>query len=218
MLDYVKELFPISPLIDSIGDQDLNSVVKVGLARMMICLFDNTEKLSFVTRPNLLIQWETISKGRGRISKLMDPHLLEKLKDLIQGYLNTKELVNDPKLLYELLRLLTYLTRYDFAFVKPTSELDWKEKFRKTYLLISAAFSFSLEYLEQLPNEIVEEEPKKEEDTMNTSYQTVQELPKNQVNQPINIPEEIMQNTRKFCLFNQFSFLFDQFVEIFPYK
>lgn len=190
-------MFPIPQLINSLGAEDLNSLIRVGLVRMMTCLLENTEKLSFVTRPNLLINWDAVSKGRGRISKLMDPDLLEKLKDLILEYLNKKELVNDPKLLFELLRLLTYLTRYDFVFLKTKTELDWKEKFRKSYMLISAAFAFCFEYLEQLPDEIDEEEIKKTEENLNNSSQNAQE-PKNQVSKPLNLPEEIIEGTRKF--------------------
>ena len=152
-LDLIKNLFPIPEIIHNLGSKELDLPAKIGFARILTSLFENTEKLMFVKKPKLQQLWEDEKNGRGRISKYMQPADLEKLKELIADFFKNDPNVGEPWLQYEILRLLSYLIRCDFIFSKAESALDWKEKLAKAYAVISSAFSFCFKYLQQIAAE-----------------------------------------------------------------
>lgn len=149
-LELIKNMFPIPEIIYNLGTEELDLPAKIGFARILTSLFENTEKLMFVKKPKLQQLWEDEKNGRGRVSKYMQPEDLEKLKELITNFFNNDPSVGEPYLQYEILRLLSYLVRCDFIFAKAESALDWKEKLTKSYTVISSAFSFCFKYLQQL--------------------------------------------------------------------
>ena len=146
-------MFPIPEIIYNLGTDQLDILAKIGFARILTSLFENTEKLMFVKKPKLQQLWEDEKNGRGRVSKYMQPEDLEKLKELITNFFKNDPSVGEPYLQYEILRLLSYLVRCDFIFAKAESALDWKEKLAKAYTVISSAFSFCFKHLQQLAAE-----------------------------------------------------------------
>jgi len=150
VLDSIKDLFQIPAIIHNLADKNVAPLAKIGLARMLTSLFENTENLIFIRKPKLQQIWEEDSVKRGRVSKFMTPIELEKMKELIEVFFTENLDPKDPSLHCEFLRFLSYLIRCDFVFDKAESEKDWDRKLKNANQLIYKAFNFCVKYLEIL--------------------------------------------------------------------
>ncbi|MDR3549708.1 MAG: hypothetical protein P4M11_15790 [Candidatus Pacebacteria bacterium] len=153
MLESIKDMFPISPLIFNLGEPTVDPTAKIGLARMLTSLFENTENLLFVRKPKLQQLWKEDSVSRGRSPRFMTPGELSHMKDLIEAFFDSDTSPEDPSLHCEFLRFLSYLIRCDFVFEKIESSKEWSRKLEGAYRLISRAFFFCCRYLESVSGE-----------------------------------------------------------------
>ena len=158
VLESIKDMFPIPAVIYNLASADVDPIAKIGLARMLTSLFENTENLLFISKPKLQQLWKEDSISRGRSPKFMTPGELEKMKELIESFFSAEGFPTDPSLHCELLRFLSYLIRCDFVFEKADSNKDWTRKLEGAYRLILRAFFFCCKYLESLS---IDRDPRK---------------------------------------------------------
>ncbi len=150
LLGPIKDMFQVPAIIHNLASPGLDLAAKIGLAKMLTSLFQNTENLIFVRKPRLQLEWAKDSLRRGRASKYMTIPELEQMRDLIHDFFAKSVDPDDPSLHCEFLRFLSYLIHCDFVFSDNDSGKDWERQMQTAYKLLSRAFCFSARYLEVL--------------------------------------------------------------------
>jgi len=145
VLHSIKDMFPIPAVLENLKMEALDPIAKLGLAKMLISLFENTENLMFVAKPKLQQEWGVFN--RGRKSKFMSAVELDQLKDIIKSFFTQNLETEDTKLHCEYLRFLTYFIRCDFIFSQAELNREWERGFKSEYELVYRAFYFCCTYL-----------------------------------------------------------------------
>eukprot|EP01022_Parablepharisma_sp_SALTPOND_P026755 TRINITY_DN647_c0_g1_i1.p1 TRINITY_DN647_c0_g1~~TRINITY_DN647_c0_g1_i1.p1 ORF type:complete len:1484 (-),score=183.65 TRINITY_DN647_c0_g1_i1:5466-9917(-) len=153
ILNSIKGMFPIPAVIKNLATDALEPTAKIGLAKILTSLFENTENLIFVTKPKLQQEWDKDCVCRGRVSKYMSAAELERVKEVIEAFFTQGLEVEDTALHCEYLKFLTYLIRCDFIFSQSDSAKEWEKNLQNSYKLLFQTFFFCCGYLESITNE-----------------------------------------------------------------
>jgi len=153
ILGAIKDMFPIPAVLHNLSLDGLDPIARIGLAKILTTLFENTENLIFVTKPKLQQEWDEDSLSRGRVSKFMNSTELDYVKEMMEVFF-TKNFESEETTLHcEYLKFLSYLVRCDFIFSQSESSKDWERKMQNSYRLLYRTFYFCCYYLESITSE-----------------------------------------------------------------
>ena len=151
ILNTIKDLFPVEALLKNLDSHELDIVARTGLARILISLFMNTERLLLVKKPKT-----QRVLGDDQVAGLRHPtyitsEQLREIKTMINEYFMEKD-TKDLSLHYEYLRLLSYLLNSDFLLGTVGSKEEWRQELSSAYELLQNVFLFCMNQLRMIPD------------------------------------------------------------------
>ncbi|MDR3547175.1 MAG: hypothetical protein P4M11_02660 [Candidatus Pacebacteria bacterium] len=151
ILNTIKDLFPVEALLKNLKYHELDIVARTGLARIMISLFMNTERLLLVKKPKTQRVLGDDQVAGLRLPTYITSEQLREIKDMINKYFMEKD-TKDLSLHYEYLRLLSYLLNSDFLLGKAETKEQWREELASAYGLLENVFLFCMNQLRMIPD------------------------------------------------------------------